>query len=105
MTLGRAGIDAPFLWLLGAVNLFSLFFVTRVLVAQKHGDELNAPRDIRTLEPAILSEQKIAKVIQFLEGLLRASASPRPCRSTGGSNGAARGTREPSGLRRQASLR
>ena len=49
--------------------MFSLFFVTLVLVAQKHGDELNAPRDIRTLELAILSEQKIAKVIQLLEGL------------------------------------
>ena len=33
------------------------------------------------------------------------SASPRPCRSTGGSNGAAaRGTREPSGRRRQDDL-
>jgi hypothetical protein len=66
---------------LGAVNLFSLFFVTLVLVAQKHGDELNAPRDIRTLELAILSEQKIAKVIQLLEGLP--------------GNGAALGPREP----------
>ena len=83
MTLGRAGIDAPFLWLLGAVNLFSLFFVTRVLVAQKHGDELNAPRDIRTLEPAILSEQKIAKVIQLLEGLRReAQPGSSRCRVT-----------------------
>ena len=38
-------------------------FVTLVLVAQKHGDELNTHRDIRTLELAILSEQQIAKVI------------------------------------------
>jgi hypothetical protein len=51
-----------FLWLLGAVNLFSLFRHV-VLVAQKHGDELNTHRDIRTLELAILSEQQIAKVI------------------------------------------
>ena len=94
-----------FLWLLGEVTLFSLFFVTLVLVAQKLGDELNAPRDIRTLELAILREQKIAKVIQLLEGLPGASASPRPCLSTGGSNGAARETREPSARRRQASLR
>ena len=34
------------LWLQGAVNLFSLFIVTLVLVAQKHADEL-ARRDNR----------------------------------------------------------
>jgi uncharacterized membrane protein len=54
------------------VNLFSLLFVTLVLVARKHVDELNAHRDIRTLELAILSEQNIAKVIHLLEGLRRA---------------------------------
>ena len=43
---GRA-IDPPaFPWLQGAVNLFSLFMVTLVLVAQKHEDELNAHREI-----------------------------------------------------------
>ena len=51
------------------------------------------------------SESTDAVVIQLLEGLPGASASPRPCRSTGGSNGAALGTREPLGRRRQASLR
>jgi hypothetical protein len=39
-----------------------------VLVAQKHEDELNARRDTLTLELAILSEHKIAKVIQLLGG-------------------------------------
>ena len=42
-----------------------------ILVAQKHEDELNAHRDTLTLELAILSDQKIAKVIQLLEELRR----------------------------------
>jgi len=74
MTLGLQAIDAPaFLWLQGAANLFSLFVVMLVLVAQKHEDELNAHRDTLTLELAILSEHKIAKVIQLLEELRRDS--------------------------------
>jgi uncharacterized membrane protein len=44
-----------------------------LLVAQKHEDELNAHRDTLTLELAILSEHKIAKVIQLLEELRRDS--------------------------------
>ena len=50
------------------MNLFSLFIVTLVLVAQTHADELNARRDNRTLELAILSERKIAKVIECWRG-------------------------------------
>jgi uncharacterized membrane protein len=74
MALGLRAIDAPtFLWLQGAANLFSLFVVMLVLVAQKHEDELNAHRDTLTLELAILSEHKIAKVIQLLEELRRDS--------------------------------
>jgi uncharacterized membrane protein len=72
--LGLQAIDAPaFQWLQGAANLFSLFAVMLVLVAQKHEDELNAHRDTLTLELAILSEHKIAKVIQLLEELRRDS--------------------------------
>jgi len=72
--LGLQAIDAPaFPWLQGAVNLFSLFVVMLVLVAQKHEDELNAHRDTLTLELAILGEHKIAKVIQLLEELRRDS--------------------------------
>jgi len=70
--LGLQVIDAPaFPRLQGAANLFSLFVVMLVLVAQKHEDELNARRDTLTLELAILSEHKIAKVIQLLEELRR----------------------------------
>ncbi len=67
-------IDGPtFPWLQGAANLLSMFVVMLVLVAQKHEDELNAHRDTLTLELAILSEHKIAKVIQLLEELRRDS--------------------------------
>jgi uncharacterized membrane protein len=73
-TLASQAIDAaPFPWLQGATNLFSLFVVMLVLVGQKHEDELNAHRDTLTLELAILSERKIAKVIQLLEELRRDS--------------------------------
>ena len=72
--LGRYAVDPPsFPWLQGVVNLLSLFIVTLVLVAQKHEDELNARREILTLELAILSERKIAKVIELLEELRRDS--------------------------------
>jgi uncharacterized membrane protein len=72
--LGRYAVDPPlFPWLQGVVNLLSLFIVTLVLVAQKHEDELNARREILTLELAMLSERKIAKVIELLEELRRDS--------------------------------
>ncbi len=95
VAFGRPAFDSPgFIWLQGAVNLFSLFIVTLVLVAQKHADELNARRDDRTLELAILSERKIAKVIELSRGTTtRYSTSPGPRRSTSRSDGAPRGTR------------
>lgn len=72
--LGLHGVDAPaFSWLQGAENMFSMFVVMLVLVAQKHEDELNTHRDTLTLELAILSEHKIAKVIELLEELRRDS--------------------------------
>jgi uncharacterized membrane protein len=63
----------PFAWLEVAATLFSLFLVVLLLVAQKHEDELNAHRDTLTLELSILTEHKIAKVIQLLEELRRDS--------------------------------
>ena len=72
--LGVEVIDPPpFPWLEVAATLFSLFVVMLVLVAQKHEDELNVHRDTLTLELAILTEHKIAKVIQLLEELRRDS--------------------------------
>ena len=44
-----------------------------LVVAQKHEDELNAHRDTLTLELTILSEHKLAKVIELLEELRRDS--------------------------------
>ena len=72
--LGVEAIDPPpFAWLEVAATLFSLILVVFLLVAQKHEDELNAHRDTLTLELAILSDHKIAKVIQLLEELRRDS--------------------------------
>ena len=74
---GRLGVEAidppPFAWLEVTATLFSLILVVLLLVAQKHEDELNAHRDTLTLELAILTEHKIAKVIQLLEELRRDS--------------------------------
>jgi uncharacterized membrane protein len=74
---GRFGVAVvdppPFAWLEVAATLFSLILVILLLVAQKHEDELNAHRDTLTLELAILTEHKIAKVIQLLEELRRDS--------------------------------
>jgi uncharacterized membrane protein len=72
--LGAQAIDPPpFPWLEVVATVFSLLLVMLVLVAQKHEDELNAHRDTLTLELAILTEHKIAKVIQLLEELRRDS--------------------------------
>jgi uncharacterized membrane protein len=77
MSASRLGLEPidppPFAWLEIAATLFSLFLVVLLLAAQKHEDELNAHRDTLTLELSILSEHKIAKVIQLLEELRRDS--------------------------------
>ena len=77
LTASKFGLQAvdppPFPWLELTATLFSLLLVMLVLVAQRHEDQLNAHRDTLTLELAILSEHKIAKVIQLLEELRRDS--------------------------------
>ncbi len=74
IALGYQPIDPPpFPWLEVTATLFSLLLVMLVLVAQRHEDELNAHRDTLTLELALLSEYKVAKVIQLLEELRRDS--------------------------------
>ena len=66
--LGHRMIDAPpFAWLGGAVSLTSLYMVVLILVSQEREDQLAQHREMLILELAILSEQKIAKVIQLLE--------------------------------------
>jgi uncharacterized membrane protein len=63
----------PFQWLQDAMTLISLFMVFLILGAQKHEDALNKHRELLTLELAVLSEQKTAKVIQLLEEFRRDS--------------------------------
>ena len=53
--------------------LVSLTMIVFVLSAQRHEDELTETRDTLTLELALLSEQKMAKMIQLLEELRRDS--------------------------------
>lgn len=48
-----------------------------ILVSEQRADALAERREQLTLELAILSERKIAKVIQLLEELRRDGAKPR----------------------------
>jgi uncharacterized membrane protein len=66
--LGFRAVDPPpFPWLSEAVSLVSLYMVVLILIAQEREDQLGRQREMLILELAILSEQKIAKVIQLLE--------------------------------------
>jgi uncharacterized membrane protein len=72
ITLGYPPLDPPpFAWLNVAISLVSLFIVVLILGAQRHEDQLTQHRELLTLELAILSEQKTAKVIQLLEEVRR----------------------------------
>ena len=69
---GDRPIDPPpFQGLTGAISVVSLFMVVLILGAQRHEDQLAQHRELLTLELAILSEQKTAKVIQLLEEVRR----------------------------------
>jgi uncharacterized membrane protein len=66
--LGYRPFDPPpFSWLGGAVSLVSLYMVILVLATQQREYQLAQLREQLTLELAILSEQKTAKVIQLPE--------------------------------------
>jgi len=66
--LGYHPLDPPpFSWLGGAVSLVSLYMVILILATQQREYQLAQLREQLTLELAILSEQKTAKVIQLLE--------------------------------------
>jgi uncharacterized membrane protein len=72
IALGHHPLDPPpFQWLTGAISLVSLFMVVLVLGAQRHEEQIARHRELLTLELAILSEQKTAKVIQLLEEVRR----------------------------------
>jgi uncharacterized membrane protein len=59
----------PFPWMQGAMTGISLFLVVLIVGTQRHDDELAEQREMITLELTLLSEQKIAKLIQLLEEL------------------------------------
>ncbi|WP_051335335.1 DUF1003 domain-containing protein [Methylocapsa acidiphila] len=66
--LGFRPIDPPpFSGLASAVSLVSLYIVVLILATQRREYQLAQLREQLTLELAILSEQKTAKVIQLLE--------------------------------------
>jgi uncharacterized membrane protein len=70
--IGRAPLDPPpFSWLTGVGTIVSLFMVVLILGAQRHEEQIAQHRELLTLELAILSEQKTAKVIQLLEEVRR----------------------------------
>jgi uncharacterized membrane protein len=65
---GYTPIDAPpFSWLELVVSLMALCITALILTTQRRDDQLAEHREQMTLELAILSEQKLAKIIQLLE--------------------------------------
>lgn len=70
---GRPWDAPPFAWLSGFVSLAALYTTALILTTQRHDDELASHREQLTLELAILSEQKSAKIIQLLEEMRRDS--------------------------------
>lgn len=75
---GRPAIDS---WLVqglqSAASIFALYMTAFILMTQRHEDELAELRGQLTLELSILSEQKIAKVIELIEELRRDLPSVR----------------------------
>jgi uncharacterized membrane protein len=63
----------PFPWLQDLISLVALYTTVLILVTQRHEDQLGAHREQLTLELAILSEQKSAKIIELLEEIRRDS--------------------------------
>jgi uncharacterized membrane protein len=69
---GRAALDPfPFPLLATAVSTVALYLAAMILITQRHDDEIATRREQITLELAILSEQKSAKIIELLEEFRR----------------------------------
>ena len=64
---------APFAYLQDAGEGVGLYLTVLILVTQRREDQLTEAREQLTLELAILSEQKSAKIIALLEELRRDS--------------------------------
>jgi uncharacterized membrane protein len=68
--LGKKPLDEPpFFWMQGAVSLAALYMTVLILATQRRENELASHHEHLTLELAILSEQKTAKIIALLEEL------------------------------------
>ncbi len=65
--------EAPFSWLQGSLGLLALYVTVLILTTQRREDQLAGYREQLTLELAILSEQKSAKIIALLEEMRRDS--------------------------------
>jgi uncharacterized membrane protein len=59
----------PFFWMRGVVALAALYMIVLILTTQGRENELMSRHEQLTLELAILSEQKAAKIISLLEEL------------------------------------
>ena len=69
---GQRAIDPPpFDLLQGATTVGALFMTIFILITQRREDELSELREQLTLELAMLSEQKAAKLIELVEELRR----------------------------------
>ena len=68
--MGEIPFDpAPFPWLISGVALLSLYMATLILMTQRRSEKLASRREQMTLELAVLSEHKTAKIIALLEEL------------------------------------
>jgi uncharacterized membrane protein len=70
LLLGKKPIDEPpFFWMQGVVSLAALYMTVLILATQRRENELASHHEHLTLELAVLSEQKTAKIISLLEEL------------------------------------
>ena len=75
---GYTAIDPPpFVGLASAAAVVSLFLVILILVSEQRADALAERREQLTLELALLSELKTAKIIELLEELRHDGVKPR----------------------------
>jgi uncharacterized membrane protein len=77
LAIGWAGAQPldppPFLWLESAASIAAVYIAALILTTQNREDGLTRHRDQLTLELAIVSEHKSAKIIELLEELRRDS--------------------------------
>jgi uncharacterized membrane protein len=66
--IGLAALDVPpFPWLEEALTLMALYMAALILTTQRRADQFAGHREQMTLQLAILSEQKAAKIIALVE--------------------------------------